>query len=414
LLGGGPARGTSTLITGPAGAGKTSLALQYIAASCSRGEHCAIYQFDERIGTLLARAKAFGIDLQKFIDDGCLVLRQLDAAEVAPGQFAAMVREQVEEHDAKVVLIDSLNGYLAAMPQEQQLILQLHELLAFLNQAGVVTVLVNPQQGFFGNMGAHGLNVSYVADVVILLRFFEAEGRTGCAKRGMTEAGSHYGGNMQVYLYDQAGGAKLTIDSVRFLYGNAETNTGGLYVTGWGTVVVTNSLFAGNTAGQTPAASINLTGPLHFTNNTVTGNTANAADTRPIFYAYAHGSSHFWFSDNIFWGNDNASSDLYLYDEGTYDLVSNDIGSYSPVPLGAASGGNVSVDPQFAGCGFLCFDKPLKRSSPLVDAGNDTPPGGLTATDALGVPRVIGTHVDMGAYELDRLFADGFDPSIFD
>jgi len=177
LLGGGPARGTSTLITGPAGAGKTSLALQYIAASCSRGEHCAIYQFDERIGTLLARAKAFGIDLQKFIDDGCLVLRQLDAAEVAPGQFAAMVREQVEEHDAKVVLIDSLNGYLAAMPQEQQLILQLHELLAFLNQAGVVTVLVNPQQGFFGNMGAHGLNVSYVADVVILLRFFEAEGR---------------------------------------------------------------------------------------------------------------------------------------------------------------------------------------------------------------------------------------------
>ena len=232
--------------------------------------------------------------------------------------------------------------------------------------------------------------------------------------RGMTEAGSYYGGNMQVYLYDQTGGAKLTIDSVRFLYGNAETNTGGLYVTGWGTVVVTNSLFAGNTAGQTPAASINLTGPLHFTNNTVTGNTANAADTRPIFYAYAHGSSHFWFSDNIFWGNDNASSDLYLYDEGTYDLVSNDIGSYSPVPLGAASGGNVSVDPQFAGCGFLCFDKPLKRSSPLVDAGNDTPPGGLTATDALGVPRVIGTHVDMGAYELDRLFADGFDPSIFD
>lgn len=177
LLGGGPARGTSTLITGPAGAGKTSLALQYIAASCGRGEHCAIYQFDERIGTLLARAKAFGIDLQKFIDDGYLVLRQLDAAEVAPGQFAAMVREQVEKNAAKVILIDSLNGYLAAMPQEQQLILQLHELLSFLNQAGVVTLLVNPQQGFFGSMHAHGLEVSYVADVVILLRYFEAEGR---------------------------------------------------------------------------------------------------------------------------------------------------------------------------------------------------------------------------------------------
>ncbi|WP_253201192.1 ATPase domain-containing protein [Sphingomonas quercus] len=177
LLGGGPARGTSTLITGPAGSGKTSLALQYIAASCKRGEHCAIYQFDERIGTLIARAKAFGIDLQKFIDDGCLTLRQIDAAEVAPGQFASMVIDQVENRGARLVLIDSLNGYLAAMPQEQQLILQLHELLSYLSQAGVLTLLVNPQQGFFGNMHTHGLDVSYIADVVILLRFFEAEGR---------------------------------------------------------------------------------------------------------------------------------------------------------------------------------------------------------------------------------------------
>lgn len=232
--------------------------------------------------------------------------------------------------------------------------------------------------------------------------------------RGMTEAGSHYGGNMQVYMYDQAGGAKLTIDSVRFLYGSAETNSGGLYVTGWGSVTVTNSLFAGNAAGFSSAGSINLSGPLHFTSNTITGNTVDAANPEPAFYAYAHGSSHFWFSDNIIWGNDNASFDLYLYDEGTYDLVSNDIGSHSVVPLGVASGGDVSVDPQFASCGFLCFDKPLKRSSPLVDAGNDAPPGGLTTTDALGVPRVIGAHVDMGAYELDRLFADGFESSIFD
>jgi circadian clock protein KaiC len=177
LLSGGPARGTSALITGPAGSGKTSLALQYVAAACKRGEHCAIYEFDERIGTLLARAKAFGIDLQRHIDDGLLVLRQLDAAEVAPGQFAALVREQVEQADAKLILIDSLNGYMAAMPQEQQLILQLHELLSYLNQAGVLTLLVNPQQGFFGNMNAHGLDVSYIADVVVLLRFFEAEGR---------------------------------------------------------------------------------------------------------------------------------------------------------------------------------------------------------------------------------------------
>lgn len=231
--------------------------------------------------------------------------------------------------------------------------------------------------------------------------------------RGMTEANSFYGGNMQVYMYDQAGGAKLIIDSVRFLYGNAETNTGGLYVTGWGEVAVSNSLFSGNAAAQTPAASINLTGPLHVTNTTVTGNIAEAADPRPIFYAYAHGASHFWFSNNIIWGNDNASNDLYMYPEGTYDLISNDIGSHSNVPLGGASGGNVSVDPQFAGCGFLCFDKPLKRASPLVDAGDDTPPGGLPATDPLGVPRIVGPHVDIGAYELDRLFADGFQASIF-
>jgi circadian clock protein KaiC len=177
LLRGGPARGTSTLITGPSGSGKTSLALQYIAAACRRGERSVIYQFDERVGTLIARAKAFGIDLQKYMDEGCLVLRQLDAAEVAPGQFAALVREQVAHENARVVMIDSLNGYVAAMPQEQQLILQLHELLSYLNQAGVVTFLVNPQQGFFGSMHTHGLDVSYVADVVILLRFFEADGR---------------------------------------------------------------------------------------------------------------------------------------------------------------------------------------------------------------------------------------------
>lgn len=231
--------------------------------------------------------------------------------------------------------------------------------------------------------------------------------------RGMTEPNSFYGGNMQVYMYDQAGGATLVIDSVRFLLGNAETNTGGLYVTGWGEVVVENSLFFGNTAAQSPAASINLNGPLYFTNNTVTANTVEAADPRPIVYAYAHGASHFWFSNNIIWGNDNASLDLSLFNDGLYDLVSNDIGSYSSIPLGAASGGNVSVDPQFDGCGFLCFDTPLKRSSPLVDAGNDAPPGGLPATDPLGVPRIVGPHVDIGAYELDRLFEDGFQSSIF-
>jgi circadian clock protein KaiC len=177
LLAGGPGRGTSTLVTGPAGSGKTTLALQYLDAACQRGEVSVIYEFDERIATLINRAKAFGIDLQKHVDGGLLVIRQIDPAELAPGQFAAMVREEVEDRHARLILIDSLNGYVAAMPQEKQLILQLHELLSFLNQKGVVTFLINPQHGFFGSMASHGFDVSYIADIVILLRFFESDGR---------------------------------------------------------------------------------------------------------------------------------------------------------------------------------------------------------------------------------------------
>ena len=176
LLGGGPLRGTSTLITGPAGTGKTTIALQYIYAACQRGEPGVIYQFDERIGTLLARARAFGLDLAPHVESGCIRIEQVDPAELSPGEFASRVRRQVEDHGARAVMIDSLNGYLTAMPQEQQLILQMHELLSFLNQKGVVTFLINPQQGLVGTM-ASNLNVSYIADAVMLLRFFEAEGR---------------------------------------------------------------------------------------------------------------------------------------------------------------------------------------------------------------------------------------------
>jgi len=176
LLGGGPQRGTSTLLTGPSGTGKTTIALQYLHAACERGERATMYQLDERIGTLMTRANAFNLDLQAHVDDGCLKIEQIDPAEMSPGEFAARVRCEVEERGVRMIVIDSLYGYLAAMPQEQQLILQLHELLSYLNQQGVVTILIKPQQGLMGTMQT-SLNVSYVADAVVLLRFFEAEGR---------------------------------------------------------------------------------------------------------------------------------------------------------------------------------------------------------------------------------------------
>jgi circadian clock protein KaiC len=177
LLNGGPARGTSVLITGPSGVGKTTLALQYLAAACDRSEPVTVYQFDERVSTLIARAEALGLNLSRCVDQGRLVIRQIDPAEISPGEFAAGVLDEVKRRSVRMILIDSLSGYLAAMPQEQHLILQLHELLSYLSQSGVLTLLINPQTGFFGSMQPAGLDVSYLADTVVLLRFFEAAGR---------------------------------------------------------------------------------------------------------------------------------------------------------------------------------------------------------------------------------------------
>jgi len=177
LLAGGPLRGTSTLITGPAGSGKTTIALQYVYAACERGEASVIYEFDERIGTLLVRAKAMGLDLQKHLDHGCLKIVQIDPAEISPGELAWNILREVEDRNVRIVVFDSLAGYMSAMPQEQQIVLQMHELLSYLNQQGVVTLLINPQTGLLGTMSTSGLNISYVSDAVILIRFFEAQGR---------------------------------------------------------------------------------------------------------------------------------------------------------------------------------------------------------------------------------------------
>lgn len=177
LLSGGPLRGTSTLLTGPAGSGKTNLALQYVAAACARGEHCCVFEFDERTGTLLTRADALGFNLRPHLASRLLKLQQVDPAEISPGEFAHSIRESVEHDQCRVLVIDSLNGYLASMPHEKQLMLQIHELLSYLNQSGVTTFLVNPQNGLMGATTTGDLNVSYMADTVILFRFFEAAGR---------------------------------------------------------------------------------------------------------------------------------------------------------------------------------------------------------------------------------------------
>ena len=176
LLGGGVERGSSLLILGPAGTGKSLLALTFVVGAIERGEKAAMFVFDEELGLLFERAKGLGLDLQEMVDSGNLTIEQVDAAELTPGELSARVRRCVEEQDAKTVVIDSLNGYQASMPEEQALILHMHELLQYLNRQGASTFLTVAQHGLVGDMKAP-VDVTYLADTVILLRYFEALGR---------------------------------------------------------------------------------------------------------------------------------------------------------------------------------------------------------------------------------------------
>ena len=166
----------SVLLIGPAGTGKSLLALTFIHAAANRGEHAAMFVFDEELGILFERAKGLNIDLQAMVDTGQLVIEQIDAAELTPGEFSARVRRCVEVHGARTVVIDSLNGYQAAMPGEHALVLHMHELLQYLNRQGATTFLTVAQHGLVGDMRVP-VDVTYLADTVILLRYFEAFGR---------------------------------------------------------------------------------------------------------------------------------------------------------------------------------------------------------------------------------------------
>lgn len=175
LLGGGLVPGTATLLSGPAGVGKTTTVVQCLVAALRRGESAAYFLFDERLPTLLTRSAALGMDLRPFIDTGKLDVRRIDPAELSPGEFSGLVREAVEERGARVVVVDSLNAYLQAMPEEQYLVLQMHELLGYLGQKGVVSLLILGQHGVMGDIRSD-VDLSYLADTVMQLRFFEAEG----------------------------------------------------------------------------------------------------------------------------------------------------------------------------------------------------------------------------------------------
>ncbi|HEY5758178.1 MAG TPA: ATPase domain-containing protein [Steroidobacter sp.] len=175
LLGGGLERGTNALLLGSAGVGKSSLALTYAITAAQRGDHTVFFAFDEGRGTLEARARTIGLPLTEALEKGSIRFQQIDPAELSPGEFAANVRKSVEVDGARVIIIDSLNGYLNAMPDGRFLILQMHELLTYLNQQGVLTLLVLAQHGLVGPMDTP-LDISYLSDAVLMLRYFEFNG----------------------------------------------------------------------------------------------------------------------------------------------------------------------------------------------------------------------------------------------
>ena len=176
LLGGGLTRGSNALFTGPSGVGKTTTAMAAVLAALRRGERAGYYLFDEGLGTLMNRVEALGMPVRQYLDSGQLEILTLDPAEVSPGQFASIVRASVERSGVQMVVIDSINAYMQAMPGAKFLLLQMHELLTYLNLSGIVTILVMGQHGLVGEVRAD-VDLSYLSDAILLFRYFEARGR---------------------------------------------------------------------------------------------------------------------------------------------------------------------------------------------------------------------------------------------
>ena len=205
LLGGGIEQGTSTLIVGAAGTGKSTLAAQFAAAAAARGQRAAIFAFDENPSTLLSRCAALNIDLASHVETGAVTVRQVDPAELTPGEFTAAIRDAVSTQRASIVVIDSLNGYLNAMPEERFLTIQLHELLMFLGQQGVATILIGAHQGLIGSQMNTPVDASYLADAIILLRYFEAMGEVRQAISVVKKRGSRHERTIREFCLNDAG-----------------------------------------------------------------------------------------------------------------------------------------------------------------------------------------------------------------
>ena len=175
LLDGGIDRGTSSLFIGPAGCGKSTLAMQYSCASAARGEKILFFVFDETVDILISRAEGLGMKFAKYMDQNLITIIHVDPAEMSPGELSDIVQRHVMNGGHSMVILDSLNGYINAMPEERFLMLQLHELFTFLNSQGVITLIIMAQHGLLGAMESPA-DITYLADTVLLLRYFESEG----------------------------------------------------------------------------------------------------------------------------------------------------------------------------------------------------------------------------------------------
>ncbi len=205
MLGGGIDRGTSTLLLGPPGTGKSTVALQYAAAAAARGDHAVVFVFEESRAMLLARAAGLGLDIDEGVGAGRVAVRQVDPADVSPGEFVDQVRSSVEDDAARVVVIDSLNGYLNAMPEDRYLAVQLHELLAYLNGNGVATFLVAAQNGVIGAALGGPIDASYLADCVVNLRHYEQAGEVRKAISVLKKRSGRHETSIREIRYDDRG-----------------------------------------------------------------------------------------------------------------------------------------------------------------------------------------------------------------